>query len=184
MTNRSKRSKRNRDLDSVSKRIGLLGAALAAAVAIIGISFLIAGTSAQRHAPPATHPSLANGLEFTDVEAQMKEFIAYNESIKLSPQQESVKKAALERRKAVCCDDYTAYTCCCNCNLSKSLWGLSNYLIAVKGMNADQVAEAAGRWIDFTNPSGYTGNACYTGGCGRAPHANGCGGMDASDIVA
>ncbi len=43
--------------------------------------------------------------------------------------------------------------------------------------------EATRQWIDYTNPSGFTGNACYTGGCGRASHANGCGGMSESNIV-
>lgn len=176
------KSKKNPGNGTALKNAGLVAAALIAAAAIIGISLLATGQRGKTAAPPAS--PLANGIVFHDLESQMREFIGYNGSIKLTSQQEAVKKAALERRKAVCCDDYTAYTCCCNCNLSKSLWGLSNYLIAVKGLNADQVAEAAGRWIDFTNPAGYTGNACYTGGCGRAPHANGCGGMDESDIVA
>lgn len=179
MTKKEKPSKR-----LTRKTVGIVvgvSIAIIAIIAIGGISLFV-----PENRPPmaaAAESSLANGIAFHDLETQMKEFIAYNESIKLTSQQEAVKKAALERGKAVCCDDYTAYTCCCNCNLSKSLWGLSNYLIAVKRLNADQVAEATRQWIDHTNPSGFTGNACYTGGCGRASHANGCGGMSESNIV-
>lgn len=181
--NRNANGKRGEEASA--KKLALIGAAIGVAAVILGIALFVAG-----HRAPVTGPaaaassSLANGVSFHDLESQMKEFIRYERTIELTPEQEAIKKAALERTPAVCCDDYTAYTCCCNCNLSKSLWGLANYLIAVHGMNAEQVSEAAGRWIAFTNPSGYTGNACYTGGCGRAPHANGCGGMDESDVVA
>lgn len=125
----------------------------------------------------------SKSIEFTDLKSQMKEFIGYYRAIELTPEQEAVKKAALDTRPAVCCSDYTAYTCCCDCNLSKSLWGLANYLIAKRGMDADEVARVTTDWMEFTNPDGYSGNACYTGGCARSPRANGCGGMKEDDLV-
>jgi hypothetical protein len=160
----------------------VVAAALVFAVGVVGTVLALKASSGPTVRAPRV-ASLAHGIAFVDLESQMREFIGYESSIQLTAAQEAVKKDALERRQAVCCDDYTAYTCCCSCNLSKSLWGLSNYLIAVKGMDANQVAEATSRWIEFAGPGGFTGDACYTGGCGRAPHANGCGGMAEGDLV-
>jgi hypothetical protein len=123
-------------------------------------------------------------LVFRDAAAQAKEFIGYYHSIPLSPQQQKVKEDALGAIKAPCCKDYPVLTCCCPCNMAKTVWGLSQYLIARKGYEAAEVRDAVTRWLEFINPGGYTGNACYTGGCSRPFAENGCGGMDESKLVA
>lgn len=122
-------------------------------------------------------------IAFTDLDSQMREYIGYNRSIRLTAAQEEIKRAAIESRPAACCKDYTAYTCCCECNLSKSVWGLVNYLIATKGYSAEDVNRTVGEWLAFANPNGFSGAACYEGGCPRSPSANGCGGMAESDVV-
>lgn len=116
-------------------------------------------------------------MEFTDVRAQSAEFVGYWKSITLTPEQEAVKKAALEKLPAPCCKDNTAYTCCCPCNLSKTTWGLANYLIAKRGYDAGQVRTAAAEWIRFVHPQGFAGNGCYTGMCPKPFAEGGCGGM-------
>ncbi len=150
----------------------LIGAAVAAAT-ILGLSALSQdGGSA-----------VASPIKFTDVQAQTREFIGYNESIKLTPEQELIKREALSRIKAPCCSDNSAYTCCCPCNMAKSWWGLAHHLIVNEGAGADEVQAAVEAWIEFINPDGFSGNACYTGGCIRPFHRNGCGGMDENHLV-
>lgn len=127
--------------------------------------------------------TLGGALAFSDVEAQSREFIGYYTSITLTPEQETIKAAVLEDMPAACCNGSTAYTCCCPCNLSKTLWGLSNYLIAERGAGEPELREAVYAWMNYTNPRGYTGEACYKGGCEGAFHTNGCGGMDEDKIA-
>lgn len=116
-------------------------------------------------------------LEFTDVRTQAREFVGYYQSIQLTPEQEAVKKEALSALPAPCCSDNTAYTCCCPCNMAKTVWGLSNHLIADKGYDAAQVKKAVEEWIAFINPDGFSGNVCYTGRCNQPWAKGGCGGM-------
>ncbi len=129
------------------------------------------------------HASGAMAMEFTDVEKQSKEFIAYNTSIKLTAQQEQIKKEALSVIPAPCCANRSAYTCCCPCNMAKTWWGLSKHLIAERGQGVQEVRNAVKQWIAFINPDGFSGDSCYRGGCGRAFSDNGCGGMDEKKIV-
>lgn len=123
-----------------------------------------------------------DAIAFHDMKAQTLEFIAWDSSIQLTPEQEAVKKAALEALPAPCCNDNSAYTCCCPCNISRSTWGLSKWLITEKGFSANQVREKASEWIAYINPNGYSGKACYTGGCSRPFHKDGCGGMNPNDV--
>lgn len=128
----------------------------------------------------------ANGsdlLSFEDVEASTRQFIDWDLSITLTPEQEAIKKEALTALPAPCCSDNTAYTCCCPCNMSRSIWGLSKHLIVEQGADADTVREKARAWIQVINPGGFSGDVCYTGGCGRPFAKNGCGGMNPSRIV-
>lgn len=122
-------------------------------------------------------------IEFTDVEKQTSEFIEFNKSITLTPEQEAIKYEALVDLPAPCCSDRSAYTCCCACNMAQSWWGLSKHLIADKGLDAQQVREAVERWFAFINPDGFTGESCYKGGCNRSFENNGCGGMDDKNVV-
>jgi len=67
----------------------------------------------------------ADEIQFSDLQRQTREFMGWHETIKLTPRQEAVKKAALEALPAPCCSEYSAYTCCCECNISRTIWGLS-----------------------------------------------------------
>ena len=123
------------------------------------------------------------GLTFTDAKAQAQEYIRYYKEIELTPEQERIKAEALSALPAPCCADNSLLTCCCPCNMAKSAWGLSAHLITERGFDAEQVRQAAAQWLEFANPDGYTGDACYTGGCGRSFEHNGCGGMNENQVL-
>jgi hypothetical protein len=127
--------------------------------------------------------ALDGQLVFSDVTAQSREFIGYYHTIQLTPEQEAIKATVLEAMPAACCNGSTAYTCCCPCNLSKTLWGLSNYLITERDVSKAQLAEAVYTWLNYTNPRGYTGDACYRGACEGQFHSNGRGGMDETKLT-
>jgi len=119
----------------------------------------------------------ADPVPFEDLPRQTQEFIGYESSIQLTPEQEAIKKEALEALPAPCCNDNTAYTCCCPCNMSLSVWGLSHLLISRHGYDAEQVRAKVKEWVTAINPDGFSGDVCYTGGCARPFGRNGCGGM-------
>ena len=122
-------------------------------------------------------------VRFHSVEAQSRQFMRWHAEIRLSPAQEAVKKAALGSIPAPCCSDNSAYTCCCTCNISRTIWGLSQYMIARQGASAEQVRAKVREWIAFINPKGFSGSACYRGGCPRPFSEGGCGGMDGGNLV-
>lgn len=122
-------------------------------------------------------------ITFRSVEAQSRQFMRWHAEIQLSPAQEAVKKAALGPIPAPCCSDNSAYTCCCTCNISRTIWGLSQYMIAKQEATAEQVRAKVREWIAFINPKGFSGSACYRGGCPRPFSEGGCGGMDGSNLV-
>jgi hypothetical protein len=123
------------------------------------------------------------------------QFIGYYSTYTLTADQEAIKKEALTALEAPCCDDYSMYTCCCPCNLAKSVWGLSNYLIVEKGLDAAGVREAARQWLQFIRPDHYRVReledqgvdpatqglrhveSCYEGRCELPFSQAGCGGM-------
>ena len=124
-----------------------------------------------------------------------QQFIDYYEAAALTAEQESTKEDALLPLKAPCCDDNSMATCCCPCNLAKSVWGLSSYLIVEENYGVEQVRESALEWLRFihsdyyvgqelgnrgVNPDKYGlphGDACYTGRCELTFADDGCGGM-------
>jgi len=125
-------------------------------------------------------------IEFRDVEAQSRQFMRWHEEIRLTDAQEAVKKEALGNIPAPCCSDNSAYTCCCPCNISRTIWGLSQYMIAKQNASADQVRSKVQEWIAFIGPKppdGFSGSACYTGHCPRPFKEGGCGGMRADNLV-
>lgn len=132
----------------------------------------------------ATLPAVAHDGEvhFHDAAEQAVQFIAYYNSIALTEEQEQIKSEALEPMPAPCCDQSSAATCCCPCNLSKATWGLANHLIADLDYDAEGVRQVVEEWIAFTNPGGYSGRACYDGQCNRPFDADGCGGMDENSL--
>ncbi len=144
---------------------------------------LLAALAAMTVAALAIFAESSDPVPFDDVRAQTQEFIGYAKSIRLSAEQDAIKREALEALPAPCCSDNTAYTCCCPCNMSLSIWGLSHLLITEHGQNAEQVRAKVEEWIDVIGPDGFSGNVCYTGGCGRPFAKNGCGGMRPGHVI-
>ena len=120
---------------------------------------------------------------FTGTRDETERFIGYYQAIQLTPEQERIKVEALSTIPAPCCADNPLATCCCPCNMAKAAWGLAAWMIAEHGAGVDDVRAAAKDWLAAANPGGFTGNACYSGGCGRAIHDNGCGGMDDRHVL-
>lgn len=120
---------------------------------------------------------------FDDVRARSLEFIEWSKSIRLTKEQEKVKREALGSIPAPCCADYSIATCCCPCNLAKTVWGLANHAVARLGYDAPRTRALVVQWLNATNPKGYTGDACFRGGCPKKFAANGCGGMKEDAIV-
>ena len=118
-----------------------------------------------------------DAIQFTDVKKQTVEFLGYYRTIELTQEQEKIKTDALKTMPAACCKNFSQATCCCICNLSKSVWGLSKYLIAKKNYNAEDVRMTVQKWVDFTHPSGYAGDSCPAQRCSLPFHKDGCGGM-------
>jgi Tfp pilus assembly protein FimT len=123
-------------------------------------------------------------VEKESIRERTAHYIELEQSITLTDQQEAVRRAALEAIPAPCCSDNSAYTCCCPCNFSRTIWGLSKDLIANQGLDAVAVRAEVESWIQEVNPGGFSGDVCYTaGGCNRAFDKNGCGGMSPTRVV-
>ncbi len=127
----------------------------------------------------------AQRIRFTDAASQSAEFIGYSRSIELSATQRTARNRALASIPAPCCSKFSAATCCCPCNLAKSVWGIANLLITRDHASDAEVGRAARDWIAFVNPGGFTGDVCDSGGgCGRRFSHDGCGGMDERNLLA
>jgi len=132
-----------------------------------------------------------------------QQFIDWYNSVQLSAEQLAIRDMALSSEVAPCCDEYPMSTCCCECNLAQSVWGLSAYLITEKDYRVSQVQEAALQWLHFIRPDYYVASAleqkgmdpglwgftaestCFSGNCDRPfhtetsdGHLGGCGGME------
>jgi len=125
----------------------------------------------------------ADALAFTNVASQTRTFIGYYHTISLTKEQELIKARALNSIPAPCCSDKPMRTCCCDCNLAKAVWGMSNYAVVKLGYNEAQLRDKVLEWLRFINARGFTGDSCYTGRCGLPFADNGCGGMDESRLV-
>jgi len=124
-----------------------------------------------------------------------QQLVNYYNAIRLTSAQKSLMQDALLPLKAPCCDDKSMSTCCCPCNLAKSVWGLSSYLIVEKNYDTDQVRESALEWLHFIHNNYYIiqelksrgvdpatyglshENPCYVGKCELPFMEGGCGGM-------
>ncbi len=122
-------------------------------------------------------------------------FIDYHKKIDLTPEQNKVRRLALTKFKAPCCDEFTADTCCCSCNLFKSVWGLTKFLIAKKNFSATQTAESVLEWLQYVRSDYYIvqelikrgispgkhnlkkEDSCFVGKCELPFVEGGCGGM-------
>lgn len=131
----------------------------------------------------ASADNMASGeIVFRDVEGQARTFMEWERGIRLNREQEQIKRDALSAIPAPCCSDNSAYTCCCPCNMSRTIWGLANHMIARQGANAREVRAKAEEWIAYINPNSYDGKACYTGRCPLPFREDGCGGMNDSQL--
>ena len=122
-------------------------------------------------------------LIFNDAQAQTEQFIRYNKTIKLSATQRKIKAKVLGSIPAPCCKEYSIATCCCPCNLAKTVWGLANHAIARLDYDAAETRALVLEWMQATNPAGYSGDSCHRGGCPKRFSANGCGGMKQDSVV-
>lgn len=195
------------------KRVRLVILTIVACLAILGTAVLSAcsGPTVQPGPDPAmriwneiipeqgTETSYNISLSLNNTQ----QFIDWYNSIELSAEQQLIRDAALSPIPAPCCDKYPMTTCCCPCNLARSVWGLSAYLIAEKGYGADQVREATSQWLHFIRPDYYvaselkaegitpglygfsTEGTCFTDHCDRqfyaetpSNHLGGCAGME------
>lgn len=134
--------------------------------------------------------------EFKGTREEAQSFMDKNREITLTPEQEKIRLLALDQKDgegnpvvpAPCCADKTAATCCCECNLARTIWGLSKSLI-VTGADATEVQEAVRAWTKALNPSGYAGvknvdeSACYAGKCNGPLNSDACGGMKENNLI-
>ena len=134
--------------------------------------------------PAAAAAALPEGTS-DEVRQKTREYMEYEQSIQLNAEQQKIKEAALTPIPAACCSDNSALTCCCPCNLSRTVWGLTAHLIANEGIaDASVVQSKVEAWLEqVKGPEGFSGDTCYTGGCGRPFHQNGCGGMNPSRVA-
>ncbi len=206
MTRKEQRPKRRRDKGGTPHRQRGWGKwlyiALPVAVLLIGGGWLLNQRQQTSSVTPAEVAAeiipqegdpTAYGVSLSLDNTQ--QFIDYHEAAALTPEQESIMRNALLPLKAPCCDDNPMSTCCCPCNLARSVWGLSSYLIVEKNYGADQVRESALQWLRFIHSDYYViqelrnrgidpgtyglshENPCYVGECELPFVGGGCGGM-------
>ena len=168
---------------AVPRRVLLLLVVFGVLVAVAGGLFLLPVSSPSATSLAAALPAGDTGDTFTGDREETESFLAYHRSIELTPEQDEVYREALDGLRAPCCDEYSAATCCCECNMARATWGLAKHLVAEKELGAQEVRTAVADWFETVNPDGFTGDACFTGGCGRAFAKNGCGGMSESRLV-
>ena len=152
------------------------------AVLVMGSILLVAGITTYSYTRPAAVRGVAPGRTSAVVQKRARELIRYAD-MTLPPEQQAIKTSVLASIPAVCCSKYPLSTCCCACNFTKTVWGLSNYVLTVEQADASRLRAAVDDWIRETNPAGYSGDACFKGGCKRPFAENGCGGMDQAHMV-
>lgn len=187
---------------SCSRRRGWLVSVLTIFVVLVGVI----GTGQAQETPgvvealraeivPAAGTETSYGIALSLSNTQ--QLIDWFYSIPLLPEEEAIMQQALETIPAPCCDDNSAATCCCECNLARSVWGLSAYLIHEKGCGVEETREAALQWLQFARgdyyiaaalkvngyfPQDYnltTYGSCYRGMCEFPLTQGGCAGMEA-----
>ncbi|MCP3957893.1 MAG: hypothetical protein GY719_08580 [bacterium] len=121
--------------------------------------------------------------EYEGSREQVLELMGYYKAIQLTPEQEGIRQKALASMPAPCCKEFSAATCCCECNLSRSIWGLSKLLITEHEAGPEKVQAAVEAWIAALNPGGYEGRTCTTGSCNLPFKASGCGGMQEHHLI-
>jgi hypothetical protein len=153
----------------------VLGVTAVAAVAALAVTPWVLRTLASGMAAQET----ANG----ELQQRTAELIGYARSIALTPEEEGVKAEALSGITMPCANRNTLAVRCCSCNLSKSITGLANHLIAREGADVARVRQAVLDWISQANPGGWSGAACERKRCERPFREDGCGGMKETRLV-
>ncbi len=136
-----------------------------------------AAATARQAAKPGSTPA------YTGDRAETERLIGYDKAIKLTAAQEAVRVEALSSIPAPCCKEFSAATCCCQCNMKRASDGLAKHLIVNLGADATTVRTNVLAWQKAINPNGFSGDVCSTGGCGRSFKQNGCGGMSEGHLV-
>ncbi len=197
-------------MNHVSRRIGWLVKGcivLAAACGVALSAWALAGTGAANDATyqriyaraiPAAGTETAYGIPLSL--ANLPQFIAWRDTIVLNTAQAQTFHDALVGIPAPCCDDETAFQCCCEksgqrCNIVTSAKGLAAYLIQTKNYSSEEPQAAVVQWLTFARPDYYMAKAlgaegidpsvynltaqgsCYRGLCETPISQGGCGGM-------
>jgi len=119
------------------------------------------------------------GPDSPEVTARTAQYVGYDQSLALTPEQERTQAAALGEVPSPCCRDHTMARTCCPCTLSKTVSGLAKHLIVESRYEAAQVRAAILGWLRFADKDGFPGHACSRrDGCRRPFNQHGCGGMD------
>ena len=145
-------------------------------------TLLVAAALPSLSASGTTSPS-SKTLEFDGSRAETELFMRYNRTIKMTTEQEARWREALGEMRAPCCDSFSAATCCCECNLARSIWGLAKFMVVMQDASAAEVRATVERWLSVANPNGFDGNSCASGRCGRSFRDSGCGGMSEDRLV-
>lgn len=153
-------------------------AAVAALLAIVYAGPMILNQDAPEVVQLATTP-----ITHASVHERATEYVSYNNSLTLTADQKRVMDEALSEIPAPCCSEFSIATCCCPCNLAKSVWGLTKFLITHEHAGVLEITAAVKDWMRLMNPGGFTGDACTKGHCNRPFDKNGCGGMNENDIL-
>jgi hypothetical protein len=179
-------------------------AAVAAATLAMGLS-LAAGPSGaadeiRAELIPSQGTETAYGIPLSL--ASLPQFIGWWTTL-VPPAQDRPEYAdALKSLVAPCCDDNTAFHCCCEtqpgqaCNLIRSAKGLAAHLALDLGFTKDQIRQSVLQWLEFARPDYYvaaelaargldpanygltTHGSCYRGLCEAPISQGGCGGMN------
>lgn len=174
----TKSKTRTRTPSSRQKNIRTALGLFTTALLVLAAGWALANGAASREATET-----ATSSSFTGHRAETLAFMQDYAEIQLTPEQEAIRVKALESLPAPCCAKFSAATCCCECNMARATWGLAKRLIAVEGYGADRVRSTVSEWHRAINPDGFSGEACFEGGCGRAFDHDGCGGMRADNLV-
>ncbi|MDX1631031.1 MAG: hypothetical protein R3234_04180, partial [Thermoanaerobaculia bacterium] len=106
---------------------GFTGGALivAALLVLAGTTGILVASAGSTGDDPSAQVSSRAEEEgrFTGDREETERFLARYRTIELTPEQEKVRFEALDALPAPCCSQFTAATCCCECNMAKATWG-------------------------------------------------------------
>ncbi|MDD4903529.1 MAG: hypothetical protein PHX77_03415 [Candidatus Bipolaricaulis sp.] len=189
---------RNRETDrrGTALAVGLMAAVVAAGVVWAEGDSL---QSIQSEIVPAAGTATAYGIPLSL--GSLPLFIGWWTTSVPAAQDDPRYVEALSALVAPCCDDNTAFHCCCEseegqaCNIIRSAKGLAAHLVLDLDYPADQVRDSVFEWLRFArwdyyvaremvargiDPSLYgltVEGSCYRGLCGTPISQGGCGGM-------